>query len=99
METLAGSLEKSVLRLPRIFRDAGIVQDLNSGRRAKVGPVLQNPDNFLAWCYLHKLRAFPVPAARADDRVAVGQTGGALGIDEPIGLRKIVRHIGRALAL
>ena len=80
-----------MFRFARVFGDAGVVQNLNGGRRAEVCPVLQNPDDFFVARDFDELRAFAVAAAGADDRVAVGQARAGLRVDEPIGFRQVVR--------
>ena len=68
-----------MFRFTRIFRDAGIVQDLHGGGGTERLPILQHPDDFLVRSDFDELRAFAVVAARGEDGVAAGQARAALG--------------------
>src|SRR5215471_5649260 len=64
-------LGASMLRFARLFRNPGVVEDLNRGRGAEMSPVVQDPDDLLVARHLDQLRPLPVSAARADDGVSV----------------------------
>ena len=69
---LGFAASRSVLRLSWLFRNPGVVQNLNGGCGAKVCPVPQNPDDLLVGRHLDQLRAFSVIPARTDDGISVG---------------------------
>src|SRR5690348_12245890 len=86
-----GNMDGSMLRLARIFRDAGVVENLHGRRRAELAIILQHPDNLLVPRHFDELR-FAVATARADDGVAVGQPRAGLRIEVAEFLRQIFRH-------
>ena len=79
-----------MFRFARVFGDAGIIQNLHGGRRTEVFPILQDPDDFLVPGDFDELRALAVAAAGTDDRVAVGQPGAGLRVDEAVFRRQVV---------
>ncbi len=65
--------------VPRALRVAGIVEDLDGGGGAELRPVLQYPDDFLIRSYFNELRTLVFSAARADDGIAICETGSLHG--------------------
>lgn len=75
----------------RALRVAGIVEDLDGGGGAELRPVLQYPDDFLIRSYFNELRTLVFSAARADDGIAICETGR--------GLRVLIRVLRRNVLL
>ena len=66
---------RSVLRLPWIFREAWVIQNLNCGGGAEVRPIPQNPDHLLVRRYFDKLWTIHVSTAGTNDGIAIGEPG------------------------
>ena len=49
----------------------GIIQNLDSGCRTQLAPVIQDPNYFLFWSYFNQLRSGTSVAHRAENGVAI----------------------------
>src|SRR5437868_2366091 len=69
---------RSVFGFAGVFRDAGIVEDLDGGGIGEVFPILEHPDDLLIRSHLDELRPLPFAAARSEDGIAIGEPGAVL---------------------